>query len=117
MAEVTLIEDAKASISRIVWVVKGPDEDWGTMRDEFSRPFNPNRVCLVVRTIDGRTFSNWMQVRHHYYGDPARPDQEMCSGVLLFEGAYPEYAPAWLLAARDLAVQSVATIDGSKVEG
>lgn len=111
MAEVTLVEDVEVTSSRIVWVAKGPADDWGQMRDAvYSRPFSPNRVCFIVRTSDRRTFSNWMQVRHHYYGDSARPDQEMCDGTYLFEGEYPEYAPEWLLAARDLAVRSVAAL-------
>ena len=111
MAEIVLIEPPSSIQKYLVWLTKGADEDWGTRRKDAGRGrddrFSPNRACVIVTRSGGQYFSNWMQIREHYYGDPSNPAQEMCSGTEAFEGNSVEYMPQWAIEVRDLAVKAV----------
>jgi hypothetical protein len=105
---VVLIDKPSVIREQIVWVAKDEGEDWTDMVDDVYRyRYIPNRVCVIVTTTEHETFSDWMQVRNHHYGDPSKPDQEHCSGTTQFSGRYPDYAPNWLIEARDTAVRDV----------
>lgn len=106
MADVLLIEKSTAVRSHTVWLRKAASDSWGDARDGRGNRFTPNRACVIVTESAGTFESHWMQVRRHYYGDPAQPAQEMCAEVATYEGYWIADAP-WAMAVRDLAVEVV----------
>jgi len=114
MPELEKIERPTTIRSYSIWLRPAEGEDWGTMhtygmRDE---PFEPNKLCVIVRQSHREIYAGWSQVREeHDYGPPGKP-YLVCRGTLDSERYPSRYdLPLWWLKALEFAERTVRELE------